>query len=373
MLAHALAKGNNPSLAAEAARKAEALGGTNPQLLRALANFYAGLVPDLPKAAELGEKYAAKAPGDKTAWRRVAALYLQLGRPEQAIAAGNRGVPVDNSVELHTLLGSAHASRKDWAAAATEFESAIRLDPHDEEAHFRLAQLYLFKQDFPKAVGVLEGAKKVFDKSPRIELALGVAYYGQRRFDKAVGQFLRTMQLAPEVPQPYVFLGRILEHASGSLPEITEHFADFERRKPSSDLAYMLHAKALIAQLPTGGFPPEAEQAFALLEKAIAINEGSAETNYLMGTLLERKRDFDGAAQHLERSVQLNGGDSAVHFHLARVYNRLGRREDAQRERGPARKAERNGEGCTFGWAGEVNHLFDWPAAISSVPKASRH
>jgi Flp pilus assembly protein TadD len=52
-----------------------------------------------------------------------------------------------------------------------------------------------------------------------------------------------------------------------------------------------------------------------------------------MGTQLERKRDFDGAAQHLERSVQLNGGDSAVHFHLARVYDRLGRREDAQRER----------------------------------------
>jgi uncharacterized protein HemY len=85
--------------------------------------------------------------------------------------------------------------------------------------------------------------------------------------------------------------------------------------------------------LPPTGFPPEAEQSFRLLGKALAIREDSAEAHYLMGTLLERKREFAAAANELERSIQLNAKDSAVHFRLARVYDRLGRRDDAERER----------------------------------------
>ncbi len=333
MLAQTLARQNDVQAARQAAAKAETLGSADPKILQALANFYAGVVPDLLKAAQLGERYAAKVPDDPMAWRKVAALYLDLGRTVEAISAARRGLPRDNSAELHTILGRAFASQKDWRTAQAEFTSAIRLNPYDEESRFGLAQTYLIQQDFPHAASILEDAKKIFAGSPQIELALGVAYYGQRKFEQAVGQFLRTMQIAPDVPQPYVFLGRILEHATGNLPEITERFAFFEKRNPASDIGYMLHAKALIAQLPPSGFPAEAEQAQTLLEKALTLREQSAETHYLLGILLERQRDFSSAAAHLERSIQLNGNESAVHFRLARVYDRLGRHDEAQRER----------------------------------------
>jgi tetratricopeptide (TPR) repeat protein len=333
MLAQTLARENESRRAREAADKAEALGATNPRILQALVNFHTALVPDLRKAASVGAQYAAKAPADVTAWRNVAALYLEIGDSAQAIAAGRRGLPADHSAELHMILGRALANRQEWPDACAEFETAIQLSPYQEEPRFLLAQAYLLRQDFAHSAAVLQDARKVFDKSPQIELALGVAYYGQRKFDAAVAQFLRTIELAPNVSQAYVFLGRILDHAGARLPEITERFSRFEKQNPASDLGYTLHAKALMLALPPAGFPPEAEQSFGLLEKALAIREDSAEAHYLIGTLLERKREFATAAQQLERSIQLNANDSAVHFRLARVYDRMGRREDAERER----------------------------------------
>jgi len=333
LLAQACARQKNRKSALDAAQAAETLGAADPRILQQLANFYYGMAPDLPKSASLGARYAEKSPQDTTAWRRVAQVYLEAGLPDQAIQAAAKGLAKDTGAELHTVLGSAYVQRKEWDKAAAELSEAVKINPYDEDAHFRLAQMFLLRQDFPSAVSALEGAKKIFARSAQIELTLGVAYYGLRRFPEAVEQFLTTMRLAPDVPQPYVFLGRILDHASDRLPEVTQRFAQFEARNPKSHLGYLLHAKVVIAQLPPGGFPPEAQTAFDLLRESVSLKEDDAEGHYLLGVVLERKREFKDAAAHLERSVQLNPAGSAAHFRLARVYDRLGRTEDAERQR----------------------------------------
>ncbi len=294
LLAQTCAKQKDQKGALSAAQRAETLGAGDPQILQGLANFYATLVPDLPKAAKLGARYAEISPQDVTAWSRLTAFCLSSGQLEPAIEAGVR---------------------------------ALKLNPYDENSHFQLAQAYLLKQDFPSAISVLQNARITFDKSAQIELALGVAYYGARKFPQSIEQFLKTTQLAPDVPQPYIFLGRMLDQLSDRLPEMTERFAQFELRNPKISLGYLLHAKALIAQ------SIEPDKAFGLLEKSVALKEDDSETHLQLGVLLEQKRDFPNAAKHLERSIQLNPNDSAVHFRLARVYDRLGRKDDAAKQR----------------------------------------
>ncbi len=332
-LARTYATQKEPNLALEAARRAEAMGSEDREVLHELARFYVEIHPDFAKAAALESRYAEKTPEDRSAWPRVARLYLEAGDAGQAIAAAERGLRAGSTAELHGLLGRAYAQRQQWARAVPELSEAVKMDPYSEDAHFRLAQAYMVQQDFPSALRVLENSRKYFDKSPQIELALGVTYYGLRRFPEAVDKFLRTIALAPDVPQPYVFLGRILEHATGRLPELTQRFSEFQNRQPENYLGYMLHAKALIAQLPPAGNEPELGTAFGLLVKSLSLKEDDAEAHYLMGVLLERRGDFEKAAEHLERSVALNPKESAPHYRLARVYYRLGRKEEAARER----------------------------------------
>lgn len=335
LLAQTRAKLGNLKSAEEAAVQAEKFGSKDPAVLQSLANFYGSAMRDLPRAAAIGARYAQIAPPqDTTAWQRVAALYLAIGKPDLAIDAGLRGKARDTSGDLRLVLAKAYMERKDWPKANAEFVEAIKLNPYDESTRFAAAQAHLIHQDFTGAEQVLLDARKIFDKSPQLELTLGVAYYGERNFPKAVDQFLHVMRLAPDLPQSYAFLGRILEHAGTRLPEVTERFAGFEERNPSNPLGYLLHAKAIVAQLPnSAGFSAEAQQALTLVEKSLSLNEADADSQFEAGVLLYRKGDLASAASHLERSAQLNPKDSAVHFQLARVYSALGRKEDAVRER----------------------------------------
>ena len=332
-LAQTYARQKKPQAAGTAAEKAGRLGLNDPEVQQGLAYLFIELQPDLKRATGYAARYAELRPTEREAWQRVASLYLETGKTDQAIAAGTRALAIAPSPELHTILGQAYVARTDWQNAGQHLAEAVKLSPYDEDTHFRLAQMFMLHQDFPKAVEVLQNARRIFDKSAQIELALGVCYYGLRQFPEAVDQFLKTLRLAPAVPQPYAFLRRILEHAGDRLNEAAGHFADFNAAHPGDALGYLWHAKALVAKLGPSGQSAESEQALGLLRKSAALDAGIAETHYQIGCLLERNGDHAGAASELERSIALNPKESAAHFQLSRAYDRLGRKEQAARER----------------------------------------
>ncbi len=333
LLAQTYSRRKNDTAALAAAAKSEMLGARDPEVLHGLALFFADPERDLKHAAELESRYAELQPSDKSAWSRAAKMYLQASQYDAAIVAGAHGIESDNSQELHTVLGRAYEGKRDSEHAAEHFAAAIQLAPEDENARFLLIQLYLQREDFVHASEAITSARRVFTQSPQIELAAGVCAYGMRRFPEALDQFLKTIALAPEVPQPYLFLGRMLDHAGDRLPEVVDRFRQFHERNPADAAASLLYAKALIAGLDPAGFPPEAEQAMQLLEQARALDATQAETHYQIGCLLERKHEYAAAASELEQSVTLDPREPGAHFHLARVYERLARKDDALRER----------------------------------------
>ena len=288
---------------------------------------------NMKSALPAAQRASQNAGKDPTILYNLAVFYRDAEMPDASIAHAKRVLALEDSADVRTLLGKAYAQKKDWPDAVAQFREALRLTPYSEEPIFNLAQAFLQAQDFAAAAEVLETGRKTFDKSPQLELALGVAYYGQRNFSGAVDRYLRVMDLAPDVPQPYYFVAKILEHALDRIPKVIEHALYFEKQHPQSPLGYVLHAKALILQLPPTGFPPEAHQAYGLLEKAASIENKQAEVPYLLGTLLDRKQDYAAAAVMLERSIQLDPRGAAAHFRLARVYERLGRKEDAAAQR----------------------------------------
>lgn len=333
LLAQTYAREKKTTAALSAAKQAAELGRNDEEVQQGLAYLFVDLRPDLVKASGFAARYAELRPSDGDGWRRAASLYLETGKPDQAIAAGTRALAIAPSAELHTIVGQAYIAKRDWRNAEQHLTAAVSLSPYDEETHFRLAQMHLLHQDFPKAVEVLMNARRTFDKSAQIELALGVSYYGLRRFPEAVDQFLKTIRLEPAVPQPYAFLSRILEHAGDRLGEATRAFAEFNASHPKDAMGYLWYAKALTAQLAPSGESPEAVTALALLKKSLALDAKIAEAHYQVGCLLERKRDYPAAALELEKSIALNPREPGAHFHLSRVYDRLGRKPQAVRER----------------------------------------
>lgn len=323
-----LQSGSSP---AEMAKRLEEVVRTSPGDARAwilLAQTRAAQ-GDNEGALKAAEKASENAGKDSSVLFNLAVLYFRMERLDQAIDAGLRAKPFDRTAETVLLLAEAYDRKGDWEKAKVCYAEARKLDPYGEAPIFRMAQAYLRRMDFAAAAKVLEEGRATYDKSPQLELTLGVAYYGQRRFGDALDRFLRVMDLNPRIEQAYTFSGRLLEHAGERLPELQERYAAYAKLNPAEPAGFVLQAKALLEEDER----TNAAKAESLLRKGLELNASDSEGHYLLGRVLEAKSDLAGAVKEYERSVELNAQEPGPHFRLARIYDRLGRREDAEKQR----------------------------------------
>lgn len=313
------------------------LAPEQPALFRGLAIYYEN-GGELDKAAEYESFYVRAFPDDFSGFGRAASLHLAAGNGRSAAEFARSGLERQESAALQDVLGKALALTGDDEGAEAALREAIRLAPYDEEYRYDLGYLHLRAQRFDEAAQAFEEALKIFDKSARVVLGMGVARYGQRRFGEAVTAFLRAAELAPAAPQPHYFLGRMLEHATDRIDAVLERQKAFAQMQPDNYLGPFLHGQALAASLPPEGAEERADKAVELLRRSIELRGDFWESHFELGALLERRKSYEEAAERLEQAVELNAGSSKPHYRLARVYARLGRSEDAARERDLHRK-----------------------------------
>jgi tetratricopeptide (TPR) repeat protein len=325
-LAQTYLKGGQQNEAKSAAIKAGKLAPANAVILRGLWLFYAE-AGDPRTAGGFAERYAGTMQNEPNALASAAELYLRASEPKLAISTAKRSLAGEDRAELHALLAKAYAADGQSASSLAELRAAANLHPYDESVYFEVAQEFLRTQRFEDAIAALDLSAKVFDKSAQLTLARGVALYGLRRFREAIDAFLKTIAIAPEVEQPYIFLGRMVDSAESRLPGITHAFAAYAESQPGNALSSFVYAKALAAG---SGDPAQIE---SLLRRSIALNGRTWESHFELGLALERRRALDEAAKELERSIELKPDAAAPHYRLARIYDRLGRSADAERQR----------------------------------------
>lgn len=302
-------------------------------------SFRAGLIAlqrnDL-KTAQTELIAASKlAPGNGRVWIALAQTYRKLNEFSLANDAALKAeaLGAKDTLVLTSLVIFYNEAGQTLRAAEVQARYT-RLVPNDaavreraETLYFEAAQPLLQQGKFSEAIPVLTAATKTIPDSAQLQLALGVACYGLRRFEDAAAAFLKTMDLVPEIPQPYLFLGKFLDQVPARLPEITKHFLAFEKANPDNFAGYYLHAKALNAQ------SAEPETTIVLLKKAAAMNDRDAAVHFELGSVLDRLRRFSEAATEFEKAASLDPNDGATHYRLSRVYDRLGKTEAAEAER----------------------------------------
>jgi Flp pilus assembly protein TadD len=325
-LAETYTRLNEPAAAAEAAVKAEKFGGDNPAINHGLAMYFAK-AGQFEHAAELEQRFANSGRADPAAEERTAGLFLDAGKTAEAVAAAEKAVEQHPSPGAENVLGRALLATGKTDEGEKHLGLAWSGAQSDARFAFDYCQALLKKQDFSKAAEVLSTASESHPDDAQLVLALGVARYGQRRFDDAITAFLKVIRIDPQVEQPYVFLGKMLDQAGEHLGEITAAIEKWSTGNPTNALAPLLLAKARLA---SDSKDPMAEE---LLRKSIKLDEGNWEAHYELGVLLEGKRNWPGAAAELKRAADLDGKQAMPHYHLARVYDRLGDEQNAKTER----------------------------------------
>jgi tetratricopeptide (TPR) repeat protein len=158
------------------------------------------------KSLDLIDRALAIRPTDAAAHVQRGDTLLVMGRAEEAVAALQEGI------RLQPERAAAHGSlaRAYWLGqgrvneAIDAFERALQLNPESGYTHLQLALLYTLRGDYAAAEHIAKEAIRLQDQALSgttgllvvgAHTRLGYAYYRQGRYDEAIREYRRELEM----------------------------------------------------------------------------------------------------------------------------------------------------------------------------------
>lgn len=158
------------------------------------------------KAISYFEQALEKDPSYAPAYAGIADCYTFgdgnfLGLPmaealEKATAAASRALELDDTLsEAHTSLGALRFHQWDWEGAEASFKRAISLNPNSALAWQWYGELLSATARHEEAISAMEQAQRLDPLEVMINGDLAWIYYMARRYDRALEQGHKTLEL----------------------------------------------------------------------------------------------------------------------------------------------------------------------------------
>jgi TolB-like protein/DNA-binding winged helix-turn-helix (wHTH) protein/Tfp pilus assembly protein PilF len=175
---------------------------------------------DLEKSIEYFNQATQRDPGYALPYAGLANAYNSLGGyghsiPREmypkALAAALKALALDDTLgEAHAALGFYKAQYEwDHPGADREFQRAIELNPGYAFAHVWRADQVLSKLErHTEALAELDRARELDPTSLNVSDQRGWVLYMARRYDEAIGQFRKTLELEPRFAHAHCWLGK---------------------------------------------------------------------------------------------------------------------------------------------------------------------
>ncbi len=200
----------------------------------------------LVDALKAYERAAELEPDNDEAFRKQAWLQIQLGHPDRAVGPAEQAVAIRDDVENLWMLAMA----LDWAG---RYDDAIKIalqavdqDPLSAEAHAILAEVYMDKGNWARALDEIETAVELNPDSAIVQRNLGYVLDNQGRHREALAAFARAAELDPTLGYIYTTAG----NGRLALGEYAKAIQEYEKAvaaTPDSPVGYdaLGHASAL--------------------------------------------------------------------------------------------------------------------------------
>jgi tetratricopeptide (TPR) repeat protein len=148
-------------------------------------------------------------PNDKVAViDQEAIVYANEKMDTEATAAYQRAITqFPNVLSAHTSYGDYLLSKNDKAGAEREFIAGAGPNRDQLDALARLGQLYAGQNQLSKAIDEFKRVSQLAPNDPRSHLLLGASYSANKQFAQAVGEFKASYQLQ-HTPDALLGLGQ---------------------------------------------------------------------------------------------------------------------------------------------------------------------
>ncbi len=237
---------------------------------------------------------------------------------------------LQNTAELHSLLGEVEEKAKNYVDAAQQYELAAHMDPAESNLFNWGAEL-LLHQTMEPAIEVFKAGVQRYPRSARLYVGLGIAYYGRGHFDEGADAFCRAADLKPTDPFPYTFLGKAAQDVS---PAVADRVRDMLRRHlelaPRDPAAHYYYALSLWHRERSQQDAAQLAQVESLLKSAVRLNPKYVEAYLQLGLLYSTQRNYTAAINQYTRALKVDPNVADAHYRLGQALARTG---DAARAR----------------------------------------
>ena len=268
-------------------------------------------------------------PADYTTVLALARAYLDSGQPAKAGQTAQGLLPAHDTAEVHQLLGDIEEKQGSSVQAAQDYLRAAELDPSEANLFAWGAELLLHRALEP-ALEVFSKGVRLYPRSSRMLVGLGVAHYASGSSELAALALCRASDLEPSSATPYLVLGKMQVLDPAGTTSVTEKMERFVRLHPENALANYYYAVAL--QRRSGAGPEQQRRIEALLKRSVELNPGLAPALLQIGVLYQEQNEWPKAISAYEKAVALDPNLAEAHYRLAQAYRHAGEPARAEQE-----------------------------------------
>ncbi len=238
---------------------------------------------------------------------------------EQLCREGLKESPEDPN--LWCMLGILLRNLDQLDEAAESLNTALQIRPDFTEAKTNLANVFLSKKEYDKAISIYHQLLPIEPNSPQIYNNLGAALRYQERWQEAAECYQRAIQLQPDCAAAYNNLGDVLIKLE-RLDQAVARFRDSIRIEPDHfnarrNLGYALSESGLY------------EEALEHYNYAIQLRPDDAEAHLNVAATLWRMKKFNEAEQRYRHTLSLRPDYDEAYIGLGASQLNLGLSEEA--------------------------------------------
>ena len=253
------------------------------------------------------------------------------GRLDDARQVVQGLIEKNNTGELHNLLGQIEEKDGKYVPAANEFETAVHMDPSENNL-FDWGSELLLHRTYEPAIAVFQAATGHYPNSPRLMIGLGMALELRGKYDDAVKALLAAADLDPSDARCYFFLSKAYGSSPNQTDEVIQRFRRYAELQPGNALAQYYYAMSLWKGKRTEDSTLDLSQVESLLRKAIALNDALPDAHVQLGNLYADQHEYAKSIPEYTRALELNPNLSDAHYRLGTDYVHVGQKEQAQKE-----------------------------------------
>jgi tetratricopeptide (TPR) repeat protein len=261
----------------------------------------------------------------------LALAYLRTQRPRKARDLLRDLTRYKDTAELHNLLGEAEEGSGDYLAAAKEFEKAAHMDPSEGNILDWGTEL-LVHHTFQPAIEVFRFGTEKYPASVKMEIGLGLAYYGLASFEKSAGALMRAIDLAPRDPGPYLILGETYSDSRTPVEGVVDRLERLTSLEPANAQAFYYQALALWKTPATASAGKDLSKVESALQRAASLDPSFADARLQLGNLYAEENKIPEAISAYREAIQIDPNLAEAHYRLAQLYRRTEKSAEARQE-----------------------------------------